>query len=97
MIVERQTVVGKPGYRKELVEVLKEAWKFWDHPPTYRIYSPITGQSNVLYMDIEFGDFAEREEFWADGPSKPGWPAVMEKWNGLMVSGSTVEFVTLVE
>ena len=97
MIVERMTFVAKPGRMDEMVELLKEAWGFWDQPPTYRIYRPITGPGGVLHQDIEFEDFAAREEFWADGTSKPGWPELIKKWRELIDTGGTTEFLRLVE
>ena len=97
MIVQRMTFVGKPGRMDEMVEVLKEAWTFWDQPPTYRVYRPISGPMGVLYQEIEFEDWAARAEFWAEGRSKPGWPELMEKWIELIDTGGSNELLGLVE
>ncbi len=75
------TFVTKPGRRDEMVQILQELWKLWDHPPTYRIYLPITGPFHVIHQEIEFEDFEARDKFWAEGTSKPGFAPLMEKWH----------------
>ena len=97
MIVQRMVFETKPGRREEMVEILQDIWKLMDHPPTYRIYRTITGQFNEVFMEIEFEDFEQYEKFWADAVSHPERPPLIEKWFTVVDSGSSTEFLTLVE
>lgn len=94
MIVQRLTSVVKPGI--EAVEMLKEAWKTQDHPPTYRIYETITGSFQEVFQEVEFEDFAQYEKFWADVSSNQEWRKWQKKWWTVEVSTSS-QFLTLVE
>jgi hypothetical protein len=97
MIVQRMTFVAGPGNRDEMVRILQELWKLWDHPPAYRIYLPITGPFDVIHQEIEFEDFEAREKFWTEGTSLPGFAPLMEKWTDLRDIGATNELLRLVE
>jgi hypothetical protein len=97
MIVQRMTFVTQRNRRAEAVQRLKELWALWDDPPTYRIYTPITGPFDVIHQDIEFEDFEARDKFWTEVPNLPGFGPVVEKWRQATDGGSTNELLTLVE
>ena len=97
MIVLRITNMTKPGSQEEAAENTQDFWKWLDLPITHRIYLPITGQRNSVIQEIEFEDFAQQEEFWADVGSRPEWAQWYEKLLTLVDTGSTRELLTLVE
>jgi hypothetical protein len=98
MIVQRHTIVARPGNRDEMVEILQALWKLTPHPtPTYRIYLPM-GSLDVIQQEIEFEDFEAQEKFWAAAAwSMPEGAPYRKKWNELRDSGVTVELLGLVE
>jgi hypothetical protein len=97
MIVQRVTYAIKPGSQSKMAEILKDLWKVQDDPPTHRIYLTITGDREVIQQEVEFEDFDAQEKFWAGAESRPGVAPLLEKWAELRDTGSTNQFLRLVE
>ena len=94
MIVERMQFRRKPGCADEAIELLQEMWKLID-PIPYRIYRRITGPFDTVYQELEFEDFEQREEWWAN--TGPKIAPLMDKWRALTETGGSSELLRLVE
>ena len=94
MIVQRQRFIVKPGRVNEAVEMMQEMWKLVDAIP-HRIYRSISGRHNTIIDELEFEDFAQYQEWWAD--TGPKIAPLMEKWHALVDTGGSTEFLRLVE
>ena len=97
MIVERSMTKIKPFCGEKVVELVKEAWQTYGFPNAYRIYRPISGPEDVVYTELEFKDWQEREQVWAAFRALPEMPGWVEKWKELTETGGRTEFSTLVE
>jgi len=94
MIVERMTYMAKPGRTAEAVKMCQDFWRPGVPMITHRIYRTISGKFDEIFVEIEFEDFEARDRFYADLDHNPGHH---EKWIALSDSGSSTEFLTLVE
>jgi hypothetical protein len=93
VIVERRTYQVKPFCAQAAAEFVKEVFEQIGFPHSSRIYTPIIGTGNVIYHEVEFEDFAERQAFWAAfflRPEQAGW---QEKWAELTESGFSNELL----
>ena len=72
-------------------------WEQIEFPNAYRIYVPIIGSGDVVYHEVEFEDFEERQAFWAAFYARPEIPAWVEKWKELIKPGGGNELLRLVE
>ena len=97
MIVERRVYKAKPFCEQATVDFVKECWTVFGFPNAHRLYRPISGPNNVIYHELEFKDWQEREQVWADFFALPQMPQWIEKWKELTESGGSIEFSTLVE
>jgi hypothetical protein len=82
---------------QEAADFVKEVWEQIEVPNTYRIYVPAIGRFNVVYHDLEFKDFEEREKFWAAFFARPEVPEWTRKWMELSESGGGSELLRPVE
>ena len=96
MIVERWTVKAKQGHdRDELADlVLSELVaqkERGNYSRPFRVYTPhFSGQSfNLLILEWEYENVAERDSVWAQWFQLPTTPAYGEKWDELHEHGST--------
>ena len=77
--------------------MIKEIWGWLALPQVHRIYRPSIGPFNTVIQEIEFGDFEERQEFWADLQSRPEFPEAQKRWNEILDTGGSNEILRLVE
>ena len=97
MIIERRTYRAKSFCEQAAADFVKEVWEQIEFPHTFRIYVPITGPDDVIYHELEFEDFEERQTFWAAFFARPEMPGWVEKWKELTTSGGGRELLRLVE
>jgi hypothetical protein len=97
MIVERRTYRIKPFCEQAAADFVIETQGVFGRPNVVRLYMPISGPGNVIYQEFEFGDWQEREEFWAAFFALPEMPEWVEKWKTLTESSGRIEFLRLVE
>ena len=90
MIVARMTVKAKWGHRDEVADlVLSELVaqkERGNYARPFRVYTPeFSGQSsNVLILEWEYEDLAERDKMWTEWLALPTTPAYLEKWGELV-------------
>ena len=97
MIVEHRVYRTKPFCDQQAAEFVKYVWEQIEFPNPYRIYVPIIGVGNVVYQELEFEDFAERQAFWAAFFARQEMPGWMEKWAKLTESGFSNELLEQIE
>ena len=96
MIVERRIYRPRPGREQATAGFVKEVWAVFGFPNACRLYLPVSGPNNVVYHELEFKDWQEREQVWADFFARPEMPDWVEKWQELTESGGSTEFSRLV-
>jgi hypothetical protein len=88
MIVVRYTHTAKPGYRKELVELLK-GW-VEGAGVSGRVLTPGYANWDQIELEVEWERQEDMDKFWADyDRSRPGVAEFHKKIDGLRESGST--------
>ena len=88
MIVERFTHTAKPGYREELVELLK-GWVEGSGAPG-RVLTPGYADWDMVELDVEWETNEDMDKFWNDyDSSQPGVSEFHKKNKDLRESGST--------
>ena len=97
MIVERRTYQVKPFCQQAVADFVNKVFEQIEFPHTSRIYVPIIGMGNVVYQELEFEDFAEREAFWAAFFARPEIPGWTEEWTELSESGFSNELLEQIE
>ena len=97
MIVERHTCFLKAGCAREGADSLKGIWERLALPTVHRIYRQAIGPLNVVVQEVEFDDFEERQEFWANCQASPEWQEWSKEWRELQAPGGSNEILVLVE
>jgi hypothetical protein len=92
MIVERMTVLVKPGCQEAVVKILKEA-----SGDSYRIYTPYISPQDVVIVEWEYGNLQELEAAWDAWLAKYGTPEFFERWYQLVEQGGHREVFRLAE
>ncbi len=95
MIVQRQTLMAKPGCSQEAIDVVlaelaAEAWGIGLFTHALRAYTPrFSGQPGLeLVIEWEFEDLVEFDRFWKEWSALPTTPAFSEKFNLLIEQGT---------
>jgi hypothetical protein len=97
MIVERRTYRAKPFCQQAAAEFVKKVWELIEFPHPWRVYVPVIGPGDVIYHEVEFEDFAERQAFWAAFFARPEMPGWRETWLELTQSGGGNELLRAIE
>ena len=97
MIVERRVYKTRPYCDQAAADFVKETFGVFGYPITHHVYLPISGPSSVVYHELEFKDWVEREQMWADFFALPQMPEWLEKWKDLTIPGGNIEFSNLME
>lgn len=97
MIVERRVYKTKPYCDQAAVDLVIESWGVFGFPNACRVYMPISGPSDVIYHELEFKDWQEREQYWTEFFALPQMPEWLEKWKELTEPGGVIEFSRLME
>ena len=97
MIVERRTYHVKPFCQQEAADFVMQVGEQIAFPHAYRVYIPIVGLGNVIYHELEFENFEERQAFWADFFARPEMHGWIKKWEELIESGFSNELLRPVE
>jgi hypothetical protein len=92
MIVERMTVLVKPGCQETVVKILKE-----ESGASYRIYTPYISPQNVVIVEWEYENLQELEATWDAWFAKYGTPEFFERWYQLVEQGGHREVFRLAE
>jgi len=95
MIVNRRTIVAKPGDMEDLVAMMKAEWERLNVPITFRVYTPSIAPFDFVAAEWEFGSLEDYEKFWTDWFARPETAEFMEKWYKLTESGGTNEIWNL--
>ena len=95
MIVNRRTIVAKPGDMEDLVAMMKAEWERLNVPITFRVYTPRIAPFDFVAIELEFGSLEDYEKFWTDWNGRPETVEFMEKLNKLTESGGTNEIWNL--
>ena len=97
MIVNRQTMIVKPGRLDEAEALAVAETKRVSFPHSRRLYSSNISPYDRLVFEAEFENLAEYEKFWAEWRASPETAAFQEKFNDLLEAGGTNEIWTLVD
>jgi hypothetical protein len=97
MIVNRQTMIVKPGCSDEAEALAVAETKRVSFPHARRLYSSNLSPFDRLVFEAEFENLAEHEKFWAEWRASPETAAFLKKFNDLLEAGGTNEIWTLVE
>ena len=97
MIVERKTYKTRPFCAQKAMDFIMETQRVFGAPNVARIYRAVSGPSDIICREIEFKDWQEREQYWADFFALPQMPEWIEKWKELTQSGGSIEFYRLFE
>jgi hypothetical protein len=93
MIVDRRTFTYKRGHQQEAIELLQQAKEMAQSTRPIRIYVSEIAPFDTIVTEIEFEDWEEYHEFWAEW--SPG-DAFWEKWYAATESGGSHEVWRLV-
>ena len=78
-------------------ERVKHVQERIEFPHAYRVYVPIIGPADVVYHELEFEDFEERQAFWAAVFARPEIHEWARHWKSITESSSGRELWNLVE
>jgi hypothetical protein len=92
MIVERMTILVKPGCQEAVVKILKEG-----SGDSYRIYTPYISLQDVVIVEWGYENLQELEAAWDEWFAKYGTPEFFERWYQLVEQGGHREVFRLAE
>ena len=82
MILEQQIWKAKMRCRDDLAALCKTEGERMGIP--YRVYTPITHPSNLVILELQFADLAERARHWADWATQPEAQAYQQQLRELV-------------
>jgi hypothetical protein len=97
MIVERKTIRTKQFSEQATADFCRQNWEQIEVPQAIRTYVGISGTGNTVYLEFEFENWQEREQFWAYFFALPQMAEWKDRWVELTEPGGSTEFFKLVE
>ncbi|MFC2077613.1 NIPSNAP family protein [Candidatus Bipolaricaulota bacterium] len=99
MLINRRTFNVKRGHTDEVVALLKaEAERSIRYTHAFRIYTPETGSSEIVAVELEYESLEEYGRLWAEWSATPEAGEFSgEKWYNLTEGGYTNELWWLAE
>ena len=97
MIVERNTYPGKIDSEQGAADLMEKVMKLVGPWEAYRIYMPNIGPLNAVCLEVEFSDFDQRREWWANLNARSELAEWVKEWHALRMPGGTREIWTLVK
>jgi hypothetical protein len=96
MIVNRRTMIVKPGCWDEAVALVVAETKRVSFPHPRRILTENISPFDRLVFEAEFENLAEYEKFWAEYLASPEAASFQEGWDDLVEAGGANEIWSLV-
>ena len=92
MKVERLTYNVKRGRAKDLVALILEDVKRFPPPHGFRVYSAEAAHTDLVALELEYENHAERANMWDEWMRAPGTDEFTRKYDELVERGGTREF-----